>query len=100
MKAIEIIEALSIKIKGGNYVGNISVIFQIKDDKTLEEVKKAKSILEAFVEKVDLKIVEAGKYNLSQFQNNDYPVFRLSAGPFGKILEKWRHFRCYYANVK
>ena len=88
MKAVEIIEALSIKIKDGNYVGNISVLFQIKDDKTLEEVKKAKSILEAFVEKVELKIVEAGNYNLSQFQNNDYPVFRLSAGPFGKNSEK------------
>lgn len=88
MKAIEIIEALSLTIKDGNYVGNISVIFQIKDDEKLEEVKKAKSILEAFVEKVDLKIVEAGNYNLSQFQNNDYPVFRLSVGPFGKIPEK------------
>lgn len=88
MKAIEIIEALSLKIKEGKYIGNISVIFQIKDDKTLDEVKKAKNILEPLVEKVDLKIVEAGNYNLSQFQNNDYPIFRLSAGPFGKNPEK------------
>lgn len=88
MKAIEILEAISTKIKDGEHVGNVGIMVQIKDDETLDEGKKAKSILEAFVEKVDLKIVEAGNYNLSQFQNNDYPVFRLSAGPFGKILEK------------
>ena len=41
----------------------------------LEEGKKAKSILEAFVNKVELKVVEAGNYNLSQFTSNDYPVF-------------------------
>ena len=79
MKAIEILEAISTKIKEGEYVGNISIIVQIKDDETLEEGKKAKSILEAFVNKVELKVVGAGNYNLSQFTSNDYPVFRLSA---------------------
>ncbi|MBE7347108.1 hypothetical protein IM146_04970 [Staphylococcus epidermidis] len=88
MKAIEILEELSTKIKREEYVGNIGIIVQIKDDETLKEAKKAKSILEAFVNKVELKVVEAGNYNLSQFTSNDYPVFRLSAGPFGKILEK------------
>ncbi|MCG1214999.1 hypothetical protein K4S20_04250 [Staphylococcus epidermidis] len=88
MKAIEILEAISTKIKEGEYVGNIGIIVQIKDDETLEEGEKAKSILEAFVNKVELKVVGAGNYNLSQFTSNDYPVFRLSAGPFGKILEK------------
>lgn len=88
MKAIEILEALSIKIKDGEHVGNIGIMVQIKDDETLEEGKKAKSILEAFAEKVEIKVVEAGNYQLSQFPKNNYPVFRLSAGPFGKILEK------------
>lgn len=88
MKAIEILETLSTEIKKGEYVGNIGIIVQIKDDEMLEEGKKAKSILEAFVNKVELKVVGAGNYNLSQFTSNDYPVFRLSAGPFGKILEK------------
>lgn len=88
MKAIEILEAISTKIKEGEYVGNIGIIVQIKDDETLEEGKKAKSILEAFVNKVELKVVGAGNYNLSQFTSNDYPVFRLTAGPFGKSLEK------------
>lgn len=88
MKAIEILEALSIKIKDGEHVGNVGIMVQIKDDETLEEGKKAKSILEAFAEKVEIKVVEAGNYQLSQFPNNNYPVFRLSAGPFGKILEK------------
>ncbi|WP_341775589.1 hypothetical protein [Staphylococcus pasteuri] len=88
MKAIEILEALSIKIKDGEHVGNVGIMVQIKDDETLEEGKKAKNILEAFAEKVEIKVVEAGNYQLSQFPNNKYPVFRLSAGPFGKILEK------------
>lgn len=88
MKAIEILEALSIKIKDGEHVGNVGIMVQIKDNETLEEGKKAKSILEAFAEKVEIKVVEAGNYQLSQFPNNNYPVFRLSAGPFGKILEK------------
>ncbi|MCG2086095.1 hypothetical protein ACRS38_04730 [Staphylococcus epidermidis] len=88
MKAIEILEELSTKIKRKEYVGNIGIIVQIKDDETLKEAKKAKSILEAFVNKVELKVVEAGNYNLSQFTSNDYPVFRLSVGPFGKNLEK------------
>lgn len=88
MKAIEILEELSTKIKRKAYVGNIGIIVQIKDDETLKEAKKAKSILEAFVNKVELKVVEAGNYNLSQFISNDYPVFRLTAGPFGKSLEK------------
>ena len=85
MKAIEILEAISTKIKEGEYIG---IIVQIKDDEMLEEGKKAKSILEAFAERVELKVVEAGNYQLSQFPNNDYPVFRLTAGPFGKNLEK------------
>ena len=76
MKAIEILETLSTKIKEGEYVGNIGIIVQIKDDEMLEEGKKAESILEAFADQ------------LSQFPNNDYPVFRLTAGPFGKSLEK------------
>ncbi|QDX06973.1 hypothetical protein PYH55_10750 [Staphylococcus epidermidis] len=88
MKAIEILEALSIKIKDGEHVGNVGIMVQIKDNETLEEGKKAKSILEAFAEKVEIKVVEAGNYQLSQFPNNDYPVFRLTAGPFGKSLEK------------
>lgn len=88
MKAIEILETLSIKIKDGEHVGNVGIMVQIKDNETLEEGKKAKSILEAFAEKVEIKVVEAGNYQLSQFPNNNYPVFRLSAGPFGKILEK------------
>lgn len=88
MKAIEILEALSIKIKDGEHVGNVGIMVQIKDDETLEEGKKAKNILEAFAKKVEIKVVEAGNYQLSQFPNNNYPVFRLSAGPFGKILEK------------
>lgn len=88
MKAIEILEELSTKIKREEYVGNIGIIVQIKDDKTLKEAKKAKNILEAFVNKVELKVVGAGSYQLSQFPNNDYPVFRLTAGPFGKSLEK------------
>ncbi|MEL1210682.1 hypothetical protein AADX91_10100 [Staphylococcus epidermidis] len=88
MKAIEILEAISTKIKEGEYVGNIGIIVQIKDDETLEEGKKAKSILEAFAERVELKVVKAGNYQLSQFPNNDYPVFRLTVGPFGKNLEK------------
>ncbi|WP_049375353.1 hypothetical protein [Staphylococcus epidermidis] len=88
MKAIEILEAISTKIKEGEYVGNIGIIVQIKDDEMLEEGKKSKSILEAFAERVELKVVEAGNYQLSQFPNNDYPVFRLTAGPFGKSLEK------------
>lgn len=88
MKAIEILEALSIKIKDGEHVGNVGIMVQIKDNETLEEGKKAKSILEAFAEKVEIKVVEAGNYQLSQFPHNNYPVFRLSAGPFGKILEK------------
>lgn len=88
MKAIEILEAISTKIKEGEYVGNIGIIVQIKDDEMLEEGKKAKSILEAFAERVELKVVKAGNYQLSQFPNNDYPVFRLTTGPFGKSLEK------------
>ncbi|MCJ1767979.1 hypothetical protein [Staphylococcus epidermidis] len=88
MKAIEILEALSTKIKEGEHVGNVGIMVQIKDDEMLKEGKKAKSILEAFAERVEFKVVEAGNYQLSQFPNNDYPVFRLSAGPFGKILEK------------
>ncbi|MCG2138268.1 hypothetical protein PYI79_08270 [Staphylococcus epidermidis] len=88
MKAIEILEALSTKIKDEEHVGNVGIMVQIKDDETLEEGKKAKSILEAFAEKVEIKVVEAGNYQLSQFPSNNYPVFRLSAGPFGKILEK------------
>ncbi|PTE55525.1 hypothetical protein BUY66_04410 [Staphylococcus epidermidis] len=88
MKAIEILEALSTKIKEGEHVGNVGIMVQIKDDEMLEEGKKAKSILEAFAEKVEIKVVEAGNYQLSQLPNNNYPVFRLSAGPFGKILEK------------
>ena len=64
MKAIEILEAISTKIKEGEYVGNIGIIVQIKDDEMLEEGKKAKSILEAFDERVELKVVEAGNYQL------------------------------------
>ena len=72
---------------------------QIKDDKMLKEGKKAKSILEAFAERVEFKVVEAGNYHLSQFPDNDYPVFRLTAGPFGKILEKWTRKVGYYDSV-
>ena len=39
MKAIEILETLSTKIKEGKYVGNIGIIVQIKDDEMLEEGK-------------------------------------------------------------
>ena len=88
MKAIEILETLSTEIKKGENVGQIGIMVQIKDDEMLKEGKKAKSILEAFAERVEFKVVEAGNYQLSPFPNNDYPVFRLSAGPFGKILEK------------
>lgn len=88
MKAIEILEALSSKIKEGEYVGNIGIEVQIKDDETLEEGNKAKRILEAFAERVELKVAESGKYQLPQFPNNHYPVFRITAGPFGKNLEK------------
>lgn len=88
MKAIEILEALSTKIKEGEHVGNVGIMVQIKDDGMLEEGKKAKSILEAFAERAEIDVTEAGNYQLSQFPNNNYPVFRLSAGPFGKILEK------------
>ena len=42
MKAIEILEAISTKIKEGEYVGNIGIIVQIKDDETLEEGRKLK----------------------------------------------------------
>lgn len=88
MKAIEILETLSTEIKKGENVGQIGIMVQIKDDEMLKEGKKAKSILEAFAEKVEFKVVETGNYQLSQFPNNNYPVFRLSAGPFGKSLEK------------
>lgn len=88
MKAIEILETLSTEIKKGENVGQIGIMVQIKDDEMLKEGKKAKNILEAFAERVEFKVVEAGNYHLSQFPDNDYPVFRLTAGPFGKILEK------------
>ncbi|MCG1503497.1 hypothetical protein K4P45_11685 [Staphylococcus epidermidis] len=88
MKAIEILETLSTEIKKGENVGQIGIMVQIKDDEMLKEGKKAKSILEAFAERVEFKVAEAGNYHLSQFPDNDYPVFRLTAGPFGKFLEK------------
>ena len=88
MKAIEILEAISTKIKEGEHVGNVGIMVQIKDDEMLEEGKKAKSILEAFAERAEIDVTEAGNYRISQFPNNDYPVFRITAGPFGKNLEK------------
>ena len=68
MKAIEILEAISTKIKEGEYVGNIGIIVQIKDDEMLEEGKKAKSILEAFAERVELKVVKLVNINYRNFQ--------------------------------
>ncbi|NHM92956.1 MULTISPECIES: hypothetical protein [Staphylococcus] len=88
MKAIDILEELSSKIKSGNYEGNIGYIVEIENNKTLQEVYKAKSILEPFVDDVKLRIVEPKNYKLTQFPYNKHPVVRISTEYFGKKMEK------------